>query len=46
METKQIVVRQIPIALWKKLKIKAAIEDDTLQCALAKAIEQYVEKSA
>lgn len=43
--TKQIVVRQIPIDLWRKLKAHAAIEGATLQDTVTKALEQYL-KSA
>lgn len=40
--TKQIVVRQIPVDLWRRFKVQAAAEGITLQEALAKAIHQYV----
>ena len=41
--TKQIVVRQIPVDLWRKFKVQAAADDITLQAALVRAIQQYVE---
>ena len=45
MERKQIVVREMPVDLWSKLKAKAAIDQSTLQAELAKAITHYL-KSA
>lgn len=41
-ETKQVVVKAIPIDLWRKLKLRAVEEDSTLQATLAKAIQQYL----
>jgi hypothetical protein len=44
-ETKQIVVREIPVDLWRKFKQRAVAEDHTIQTAVTKAIELYL-KSA
>jgi len=41
-ETKQVVVRDIPVDLWRQLKIRAIAEDRTLQATLTKAIEHYL----
>ena len=45
-ETTQIVVRQIPADLWKRFKVHTVQNDLTIQVAVAKAIEQYLQKSA
>lgn len=44
-ETKQVVVKAIPIDLWRKLKLRAVEEDATLQATLAKAIQRYLESA-
>ncbi len=44
-ETKQVVVRAVPVDVWRKLKIKAAVDGETLQATVTKALEQYL-KSA
>ncbi len=44
--TKQIVVREIPVDLWKRFKLHTVAHDLTIQAAVAKAIEQYLQKSA
>lgn len=41
-----IVVRHIPVDLWKRFKIHTVQNDITIQVAVAKAIEQYLQKSA
>ncbi len=41
-ETTQIVVRQIPVDLWRRFKVQAAAEGITVQLAMTKAIQQYV----
>ena len=46
MSTMQIVVRKIPIDLWKQLKIRAVEDNLTLQDALVKAIETYLQRAA
>lgn len=38
-----VTVRAIPTDLWRQLKIKAAIDGDTVQVAVKKALERYVE---
>lgn len=43
--TKQVVVKAIPIDLWRKLKLRAVEEDSTLQATLAKAIQRYLESA-
>jgi hypothetical protein len=45
-ETKQIVVQKMSTDLWRKLKMRAAAEESTIQNTLAKAIQQYLQKSA
>ncbi len=45
-ETKQVVVQRMSTELWKQLKVRAAAEESTLQATLAKAITQYLQKSA
>ncbi len=45
MEEKQIVVRRVPVALWKRLKIRAVEEGRTLQELVAVAIERYLESN-
>jgi plasmid stability protein len=37
-----VTVRDIPVDLWRQLKIKAATDGDTVREAVAKAIAQYV----
>lgn len=44
--TKQIVVREIPADLWKRFKLHTVANDLTIQVAVAKAIEQYLDKTA
>ena len=46
MPTKQIVVREIPVDLWKRLKLHAVGKNETLQTTLVKAIENYLESAA
>ena len=47
MKTKPIAVPKFSVELWKRLKIRAAVDDQTLRASLEKAIEQYLdEKSA
>ena len=46
MDKKQVVVREMPVDLWRKVKICAAVEDVTIQVIVAKAITQYLAKSA
>lgn len=41
-ETKQVVVREVPVDLWRQLKIRAAVDGATLQATVTKAIEQYL----
>lgn len=43
MRSSAVTVRDIPVDLWKQLKIKAAIDGDTIQKAVTKALQQYVE---
>ncbi len=43
MDEKQIVVRRIPVELWRRLKVKAAAEGRTLQELVAAAIQRYLE---
>lgn len=45
-ETKQVVVREVPVDLWRQLKIRAATDGTTLQATLAKAIEHFLRQSA
>lgn len=45
-DTTQIVVRQIPADLWKRFKIHTVQNDLTIQVAVARAIEEYLQKSA
>ncbi len=42
-DTSPITVRDIPIALWQQLKIKAAINGETVKSAVTKALQKYVE---
>jgi plasmid stability protein len=42
-QTSAVTVRDIPVDLWRQLKIKAAIDGDTLQKAVTKALAKYVE---
>lgn len=42
-QTSPITVRDIPVALWQQLKIKAAINGETVKAAVTKALERYVE---
>jgi plasmid stability protein len=37
-----VTVREIPIALWRQLKVRAAVEGTTVQATVAKAIEHYL----
>jgi len=39
---KAVNVKNVPVHLWQRLKVQAAVEGITIQAALAKAIEQYV----
>jgi len=41
-ETKQVVVREVPVDLWRQLKIRAAVNGETLQATVTKALEQYL----
>jgi hypothetical protein len=41
--TRQQTIHEMPVDLWKRLKIRAVADGDTLQTALIKAIEQYVD---
>jgi hypothetical protein len=43
MEKRTILVRAIPVALWKRLKIRAVSDDETLGTTLVKAIEKYLD---
>ena len=45
-ETKQIVVKNVPVDLWQRLKIRAAVDNATLQATLARAIEKYLSSDA
>jgi len=38
------MVRRMPIDLWKRLKIQAAIEERTIYALVAEAIERYLEQ--
>ena len=40
--TKQVVVREVPIDLWRQLKIKAATDGETLQATVTKALQHYL----
>lgn len=44
-ETKQIVVREVPVDLWRQLKIRAATDGTTLQATLTKAIQQFLRQN-
>jgi hypothetical protein len=44
-QEKSIVVKRIPIELWKRLKIKAVTEDRTIQAVVADAIQRYLESA-
>lgn len=46
MDTTQIVVRKVPVELWKQLKIRAVKDNLTLQDALVKAIQTYLQRAA
>lgn len=46
MDKKSVVVRDIPVDTWRKLKAKAALEGLTVQASVTKAITQYLTKSA
>jgi hypothetical protein len=46
METKQIVVRAVPVDLWKQFKIRAVQDNRTIQDALVKALETYLNQAA
>jgi len=37
-----VTVREIPVELWRRVKIKAAVDGDTVQVAVTKALQQYV----
>ncbi len=41
--TKQIVVREIPVDLWKKFRLQALANDQTVQAAVVQALAKYVE---
>jgi len=40
--TKAVNIRQMPVDLWRLLKVQAAVEGITVQAAVTKAIAQYV----
>ena len=42
-KTSAITVRDIPVALWQQVKIKAAVDGETIQTAVTKALQRYVE---
>ncbi len=46
MTTKPVVVRAIPIDLWKQLKIRALEQDQTVTDALIQAIRNYLQSAA
>jgi predicted DNA-binding protein len=46
METKIITIREMPVALWRRLKAQAAVEGKTLQEVIADAIERYLDAAA
>ena len=45
-EMKQVVVQKMSVELWRQLKVRAAVEQSTIQHTLAKAIEQYLKQTA
>ena len=46
METKQIVVREVPVDLWRAFKIRAVQDNQTIQDALVKALQTYLSQAA
>ena len=46
METKPVIVRDVPVDLWKRLKLRAIEDDHTLQVAVVRAIQAYLERAA
>lgn len=46
MPTKQIVVREIPVDLWKRLKLHAVDKNQTIQTTLVQAIEAFLQRAA
>jgi hypothetical protein len=46
MDVKTVVVKGIPVLVWKRLKLRALERDQTLQSILVQAIEAYLTKAA
>lgn len=45
-QMQQVNLKKVPTDLWRRLKIRAAIENATVQSMVAKAIEQYLKSDA
>ncbi len=41
-ETKVVNVRRMPVETWRQLKIRAALENSTIQATVTRAIEHYL----
>ncbi len=44
--TKMVIVRKVPVELWRQLKMRAAADYTTTQATVIKAIEQYLNSHA
>ncbi len=44
MDERAVIVRRMPTELWKRLKIRAAIEERTIYAIVTEALERYLEQ--